>query len=173
MSVNSVSKNSSRANSAFIIGFFTILGAWAFELIGGYQPCELCLQQRLPYYIGLPILVLLIAFWDKIPTIFRIVLTLIVAAIFAWGAYMGIFHAGFEWGLWEGPTSCASPSESAGLSFDALNDLSNAQVVPCDKPQFRMFGISFAGYNAIISSIIFVILLLSAKGQYNRMKVNK
>ena len=165
---NSISTNSSRANSAFLLGFFTILGAWGFELIGGYVPCELCQVQRLPYYIGLPILVLIIGFWSKIPVKFRIILTLIVAALFAWGAYMGIYHAGVEWGFWAGPTSCAS--DVSGLSFNNLSDLSNSQVVPCDKPQFRMFGLSFAGYNAIISTIISLILIWSAKGQYNRIK---
>ncbi len=165
---NTISSNSSRANSAFLIGFFTILGAWGFELIGGYQPCELCQIQRLPYYIGLPILLIIIALWDKIAIFLRIALTIIVALLFAWGAYMGAFHAGFEWGFWSGPTSCAS--SEIGINFGELSRLNEVQVIPCDEPQFRMFGLSFAGYNAIISSIIFFILLWSAKGQYDRMK---
>ena len=33
----------------------TILGALAFEHFGGYQPCALCLMQRTPYYLGVPL----------------------------------------------------------------------------------------------------------------------
>ncbi len=168
MGTQTISKNSSRANSAFLIGLFTILGAWAFQLIGGYIPCELCYAQRTPYYIGLPLLAAIIIFWTKIPTMLRILLTLIVAAIFIWGAYLGGFHSGVEWGFWAGPTSCAGDSE--GLSFDALNNLNETMVVPCGQAQWRFLGISFAGYNALISSLISLILIWSALGQYKRIK---
>ena len=39
----------------FLIAGMTILGALGFEHIGGYQPCALCLQERVPYYAGLPL----------------------------------------------------------------------------------------------------------------------
>ncbi len=165
---SSISNNSSRANSAFMVGLFTILGALAFEHIGGYVPCELCLLQRWPYYIGLPLLAIIIGFWDKFPIILRIILTLIVALIFAWGAYLGAYHAGFEWGFWSGPASCGDNIE--GLSFDQLRDINETRIIPCNEPQFRLFGISFAGYNAIISTLIAALLLWSAKGQYERLK---
>jgi len=167
-SLNNISVNSSRANTAFLIGLFTILGAWGFEYIGGFVPCELCLIQRIPYYYGLPVLALVIIFWTKIPTIFRIILTLMVAALFAWGAYMGAFHAGVEWGFWQGPTSCTGLDE--GLNFSALSSINDAKIVPCDKPQFRFLGISFAGYNAVISSLIAGVLAFSAIGQFKRIK---
>ena len=164
-----ISANSSRANAALMIGFFTILGALACEYIGGYLPCELCLIQRQPYYFGLPVLVITIVFWNRIPVFPRIALTWIVAALFAWGAYMGAYHSGVEWGFWSGPTSCTGSGE--GLSFGDLNAINDARVVPCDKPEFRMFGLSFAGYNAIISTVITLILLWSAKGQYTSRKL--
>lgn len=167
-SPQTISANSSRANSAFMIGLFTILAAWGFEYIGGYVPCDLCLGQRLPYYIGLPLLAVTIGLWRTIPVPLRIGLTLVVAAIFAWGTYLGGFHSGVEWGFWPGPDHCTGTGE--GLNFSDLSNINAAKVVPCDEPQFRMFGLSFAGYNAIISAIVTVMLLWSAKGQYARMK---
>jgi len=163
-----ITRNSSRANAAFMIGLFTILTALGFEHIGGYMPCELCLGQRLPYYIGLPILGAIIGLWTSIPVMARIGLTLLVAALFAWGTYLGSFHAGVEWGFWPGPTACTGTGD--GVSFGDLNNINEAKVVPCDQPQFRLAGLSFAGYNAIISLIITGVLLWSAKGQYARMK---
>ncbi len=165
---NSVSTNSSRANSAFLLAFFTILAAWGFEHIGGYRPCELCQIQRLPYYIGLPILLIIIGLWNRIIPILRIILTLIVALLFMWGAYMGAYHAGFEWGFWPGPASCSG--DVGALNFSDLSRMNETIIVPCDKPQWRFLGLSFAGYNAIISTIISLILLWSAKGQYERLQ---
>ena len=157
-------QNSSLVNTAFVIGFFTILGAWAFELIGGYEPCQLCLVQRIPYYAGLPIIALLLIFWNKIPPLARMGTTLAAAAIFIWSTYMGTSHAGIEWGFWPGPSSCAG--NGSVISFSDLGALNTARVIPCDTPQFRFLGISFAGYNAIISVIIAYFLLRSAIGQF-------
>jgi len=166
--LQTISRNSSRANAAFMIGLFTILAALGFEHIGGYVPCELCLAQRLPYYIGLPMLALTIGLWASIPVFFRIGLTLLVAALFAWSTYLGGFHAGVEWGFWPGPTACAGTG--GGLDFSDLNNINASKVVPCDQPQFRLAGISFAGYNAIISLIVSAMLVWSALGQYARKK---
>ncbi len=160
--------NANRANTAFMIGFFTIVGAWGFELIGGYVPCELCLGQRLPYYIGLPLLAVIIGGWASIPAKVRIALTLGVAGIFVWSIYLGAFHAGVEWKFWPGPTACTGTG--AGLDFSSLNNLDAARVVPCDEPQFRFLGISFAGYNALISALISVFVFWSAWGQIRRLQ---
>ncbi|TIL77246.1 MAG: disulfide bond formation protein B, partial [Mesorhizobium sp.] len=32
----------------------TVGSALAFQHLGGYIPCKLCLEQRTPYYIGVP-----------------------------------------------------------------------------------------------------------------------
>jgi len=162
--------NSNRANTAFMIGFFTILGAWAFELIGGYQPCELCLGERVPYYIGLPVLAITIGMWKQIPALARLGLTLAVAVIFVWSAYLGAYHSGVEWKFWPGPTACTGGADT--IDFSALNAINDVRVIPCDTPQFRFLWISFAGYNALISALVVFFLLWSAKGQIARMKHN-
>jgi len=162
--------NSNRANTAFMIGFFTILAAWAFELIGGYQPCELCLGERTPYYIGLPVLAITIGMWKQIAPIPRLGLTLFVAAIFVWSIYLGLYHAGVEWEFWPGPTACTGGADA--IDFSALGAINDVRVIPCDTPQFRFFWISFAGYNALISALVVFFLLWSAKGQIARIKHN-
>ncbi len=159
--------NSNRANTAFMIGFFTILAALSFEMIGGYEPCELCLLERVPYYIGLPVLALTIGVWKQIAPPARLGLTLIVAAIFVWSAYLGAYHAGVEWKIWPGPSACTG---GAALDFSALGALDKARVVPCDTPEFRFLGLSFAGYNALISALVVFFLLWSARGQVSRIR---
>ena len=160
--------NSNRANTAFTIGLFTILGALCFEYIGGYQPCELCLLQRWPYYIGLPLLGLTIAMWRTVPVPARIGATIVVFALFVWSIYLGTYHAGVEWGFWPGPTSCTGLGE--GGNFSDLSNLNAKKVVPCDKVQWRFLGLSFAGYNALISVVIAGFLGWSVLGQIKRFR---
>lgn len=164
-SVNS--DNSNRANAAFMLGLFTILGALSFEHLGGYQPCELCYAQRTPYYIGLPILAVVISFWRAIPVLPRIAVTLIVAAIFLWSTYLGAFHAGVEWKFWPGPTSCTGSGLGA-LNFSDLSSANEVQVVPCDVPTWHFLGLTFAGYNALISLLISGLLWWSSMAQLKR-----
>jgi disulfide bond formation protein DsbB len=166
-------ENSNRANTAFTIGVLTILAALCFEYIGGYKPCELCLGQRIPYYVGLPLLAILLIQWKRLPVIaIRIPATLLIAAIFIWGTYLGAFHAGVEWGFWPGPTACTS-TVTSGLDFNSLNNLNDTKVVPCDVVQWRFLGLSFAGHNAVLSAIISGFLIWSAMGQIGRERDNK
>jgi disulfide bond formation protein DsbB len=152
------------AGLAFVIGLAAILGALGSQYIGGLQPCELCLEQRLAYYWGLPVLVAVLVFWNRLPLQVWYIAIVIVAAIFAWGAYMGVFHAGVEWGFWPGPTACTGTGTD--ISFE---DLSNLQpVVPCDQVQFRFIGISLAGYNALISLAIVALMLVALVDQWRR-----
>lgn len=87
------------AGAAFVLGLITIAGALASQYLGGLQPCELCLEQRLPYYWGLPLLALVLILWNRLPLPVWYVAMAIVTALFAWGTYLGGFHSGVEWGL--------------------------------------------------------------------------
>ncbi len=149
---------------AFLLGLVTILGALASQYIWGLQPCELCLEQRMPYYWGLPLLALILVLWNRLPLPAWYVGMAIVAALFAWGAYIGIFHSGVEWGFWPGPTACTGIGET--FSMDALNDLQ--PVIGCDVVQFRFLGISLAGYNALISLAVVALLGFAMLFQYRR-----
>jgi disulfide bond formation protein DsbB len=152
------------AGLAFLLGLATILGALGSQFIGGLQPCELCLEQRMPYYWGLPLLALILVLWNRIPLSVWWVGMAIVTALFAWGTYMGAFHSGVEWGFWPGPTACSGLGDS--FSMDALNDLK--PVIGCDVVQFRFLGISLAGYNALISLVIVALLAGAMVFQWKR-----
>lgn len=155
------------AGVAFVLGLAAILGALAFQFIGGLYPCELCLTQRWPYYIGLPLLALALIVWTRLTTAIRVGLMGIVAALFAWGAWVGGYHAGVEWGWWPGPQSCTGVGDDA-ISLDMLSDMSDVRIVPCDAIQWEMLGISLAGFNALISAGIVVLLVLAIIGQLRR-----
>lgn len=146
---------------AFVLGLATILGAWGSQIIGGLYPCELCLEQRMAYYIGLPILLGVLVLWNRLPLKVWYVAMAIVTAIFAWGVYMGSYHAGVEWGFWPGPTACTGVGDA--MDFDALSNMT--PVIRCDVVQFRFLGISLAGFNALISLAMVALLIVSIVAQ--------
>lgn len=131
----------------------TLLGALAFEHIGGLAPCPLCLQQRYPYWLGIPIaLVALLALARGYPGA-ATALALLVGAGFAAGSVLAFYHAGIEWHWWRGPTTCAGgalPSDVTAL----LSDLQGDAPPRCDEAAWRLLGISLSGYNALISAAL-------------------
>lgn len=134
------------------IGFVAIAGALVLEHGFGYVPCMLCLWQRWPYYLGVPLaaLVALVALQGDKPFLVRAELGLIVAT-FLVGAGLGVYHAGVEWGFWLGPASCAgatvAPTNAGGL----MAQMRATRIVPCDAAAFRVLGLSLAGWNVLVS----------------------
>ena len=90
-----------------LAGAGTIAGAWFFELVIGLSPARCASSSALPYYIGIP-LALIVAFAAsrKAPRGVVIAGLLVLAVLMIWSAYMGVFHAGVEWKLWSGPAEC-------------------------------------------------------------------
>ena len=152
------------AGLAFVIGLLTILAAWASQIWGGLVPCELCLGERLPYYWGLPILAVILLLWNRLPLTVWYVAMLIVGAIFVWSVYLGVFHAGVEWKFWPGPTACTS--DGTNLNLNQLTDLNAVKVVRCDQVQWSFLGISLAGYNALVSLVMVVLIAISVIDQW-------
>lgn len=131
-----------------------ILTALGFEHFGGYAPCPLCLQERYAYYAGIPLLLAaLVMIGAERPGVASALFGL-VALAFAVNAGLGVYHAGVEWKFWPGPTSC---SGSVALSRNAgslLERASGAHVVRCDDAPWHFLGLSFAGWNAVISVLL-------------------
>ena len=151
------------AIAAFVIGLAAILGAWGFQIFGGYSPCKLCLEQRIPYYAGLPVLLAaigLLALGGK-PALARVALIL-AGAIFVVGAGLGIYHAGVEWGFWLGPADCGGGTATTGNAADLLNQIRNTRVVSCTEAAGRVLGLSFAGWNVVASLIVAALSLRAA-----------
>ena len=151
------------ALTVFLLGLATILGAWGFQLIGGYVPCKLCLEERIPYYVGLPLVLLaLLGALQNWPPILVRLLLLVAAVGFAIGAGIGTYHAGAEWAWWAGPTDCGGGTATTGSAGDLLNQIAHTKVVSCSEASWRLFGLSFAGWNAVVSAALAVVALWGA-----------
>ncbi|NVP53658.1 disulfide bond formation protein B [Mycoplana rhizolycopersici] len=134
----------------------TVGGALGFEHIGGYIPCALCLLQRLPYYYGIPVALLatLSAALGGPPWLTRALL-LVAGVMMLVGAGLGVYHAGAEWGFWEGPSTCATTAQGVTQNAgDLLGDLDAKKPPSCTEASLRFLGLSFAGWNVIASLIL-------------------
>ena len=131
-----------------------LLGALAFQYIGGLAPCKLCIWQRWPH--GLAILAghlalrLTAAAW-------------LGAGLMLVGAGIGVYHAGVEQSWWDGPNTCTSGPITGQSAEDLLNQIMNAPIVRCDEIAWSMAGISMAGWNAILSLALVFIWVRAAR----------
>lgn len=140
------------AGGVFLVSAATLVAAWGFQYIGGYLPCELCYQERVPYYIGIPLaLVALVSALYGGPAWLTRGALLLTGLMFAWGTYLAGYHTGVEWHFWQGPTDCTGSGGAALSAGDLLKQIQNIKVVPCDRIQWSLFGLSFAGWNTVVS----------------------
>jgi disulfide bond formation protein DsbB len=141
----------------------TVGTALAFQYLGGYIPCKLCLAQRTPYYFGVPLMaVALLSAALRWPAWLMRALLFAGALLMVYSLYLGIHHAGVEWGWWAGPTDCGAVDIGAGSSSGGVLDQIDAIIPPsCDKASLRILGLSFAGWNAVAS---FFLALVAFRG---------
>ncbi|NWG70477.1 MAG: disulfide bond formation protein B [Parvularculaceae bacterium] len=144
-----------------------LAGAHLFQALG-YAPCPLCLDQRSVHWLALAVAVLgLVA-----QTIFkaRIAAAATVGAaalVYAVSAGLSGYHAGVEWKYWPGPKSCSATVDAGTLPVsveDLTSDLAARKVFAggCADAQWRLLGVSMAGYNFLVSSGLFALTLAAA-----------
>ena len=133
-------------------GLGAILGAFYFQYVLNYMPCPLCYQQRIPYYIVIP-LGLAVAAGACLGAPRRLLLAglAIMAAALLWNAGLATYHAGIEWKWWEGPKDCSGPVAGFGSAGGLMGKLQNINVVRCDQAPWTLLGLSLAGWNVLLS----------------------
>lgn len=138
----------------------TLAGAWYFQLIVGLSPCPLCLDQRIPYYLAVPLALIVAAFANN-RTLARAGFFLLAVVLTA-GCAIAVYHAGVEWKFWQGPTDCSGAVVSLN-GGNILDQMNRTRVIRCDEAAWTLFGISLAGYNALIAGTLALFALWTAK----------
>jgi len=141
---------------AFFVPAALLAGAYISQYVFGLFPCEMCWWQRYAHFAAL------------VPAVLAFVLNgagqrlmvRLAGAVLLIAALLGGYHAGVEYGWWEGITTCATTATAGG---DPLEAILNAPIVRCDTAPWELFGISLAGWNFLISgaAAIAVLVLLS------------
>ncbi|MFC4292754.1 disulfide bond formation protein B [Sphingorhabdus arenilitoris] len=132
--------------ASLALPLFLLGGAYVSQYIGGLYPCEMCWWQRYPHMAAIPIA--LLAFFVANPLAQRVSVALAAFAVFTSGV-IGGFHAGVEYGWWQGMTGCTSAITGSGEDY--MKAILNAPLLRCDVAPWQMFGISLAGYNFLLS----------------------
>jgi disulfide bond formation protein DsbB len=160
-----------------------LAGAWWFELWLGLIPCKLCLEQRQPHYAALGVTlfaVLLDAVFGKqdnpalkvrASALLGMCALFIIATLYAWSTWLGLYHSGVEWGWFAGPNDCGgTPSTAAPSPQDFLKQLQSVRVVSCTEAAWRLAGLSLAGWNALFSAALALLALTGSAAAFSRLR---
>jgi disulfide bond formation protein DsbB len=153
------------------VGAATLLGAWYFQFGLGLAPCPLCLEQRWPYYLAVPVAALLaVGAARSAPRGMLVAGFAAVALLMLWGAGLGFYHAGAEWKWWAGPQDCAGSGAPSGGAGDLLRRMQTTRVVRCDEAAWRdpVLDLSLAGWNVLISLALLCAAVLGLRDASKR-----
>jgi disulfide bond formation protein DsbB len=136
-----------------------LLGAFYFQYVEKLAPCDMCYWQRWPHMVAIAVgLAAGASFLQPRLALFFALLAITALLV---TAGIGVFHVGVEQQWWQGPQAC-SGRVPAGLSDAELKKyLSNARMVRCDQVAWKMWNISMAGWNAILSAGLAIVLAVS------------
>ena len=138
----------------FILSLISIIIAYFIEYALGYQPCNLCLIERIPYILSI-ILISIIFVFKKNEKFLILLLTL----IFSFSFLISIYHLGIEIGLIEESSVCGLKNGAETISKEELLKQLNKIYISCKDVTFRVFGLSLTSINMIISLIITIITI--------------
>jgi disulfide bond formation protein DsbB len=145
----------------------TILGAYYFQYVMELPPCPLCLEQRIAYYVSIPLaaVIAVAAGWHAPRRLLAVGLAVIALAML-FNAGLAIYHAGVEWKWWQGPLDCSGPLNDLTAGGDLLSTLHDLKLVRCDEAAWRFLGVSLAGYDVLISAGLAVVAAWGARATF-------
>ena len=133
-----------------------LAAAFGFQHLGELPPCKMCIWQRWPHAAAVVV---------------GLVGALVVHRYLAYAGALaalatsgiGFYHAGVEQDWWEGPSTCTSAPVGDLSVKDLLNQILEAPLVRCDEIPWELFGLSMAGWNAVVSLGLAGIWVLAAR----------
>jgi len=136
---------------ALLISGALLAGAHAFESFGGLRPCVLCLEQRERHWwiVGASAVLFLGGlFFGKRVGWYYTAAAAILGVLFLVSLKSAGYHVGVEQHIWT-------------AQCDTMGDIHHIRPMTfgneplnlprCDAPQWSLFGLTMAAYNAIIS----------------------
>lgn len=138
-----------------------LLGALAFQYVGGLAPCTMCIWQRWPHAAAIAL--------GGVGAVFPAAFVAVAGGMAALTtAGIGVFHVGVEQAWWEGPSTCTSGNVTGMSTGDLMEQIMTAPLVRCDEIAWSLAGISMAGWNAIASLALAVIWIAAARQASSR-----
>ena len=133
----------------FLISFIALISAYFIEYILGHQPCNLCVYERIPYFLA--ILIVLINFkYNKLEKY----LILSLAIIFLIATILSLYHLGIEQGFIQESLLCDLEKGANIVDKDEILKQLQQKSISCKDVTFKIFGLSLTNYNIIISLLL-------------------
>ena len=132
-----------------LISIIALISAFFIEYILGHQPCNLCILERIPYFLAIIVILLNYKFIE-----FEKFFILFLTIIFLFGTVLSLYHLGIEQGLIQESLVCDLKSGSNLLSKEEILKQLQEKSVSCKDVTFKMFGLSLTSYNILISLLI-------------------
>ena len=133
----------------FLVSIIALVSAFFIEYILGHQPCNLCILERIPYFLAIIIVLLNYKFIQ-----FERFFILLLAIVFLAGTILSLYHLGIEQGFIQESLVCDLKNGSNLLSKEEILKQLQEKSVSCKDVTFKIFGLSLTSYNILISLII-------------------
>jgi len=148
-------KNRTTLNLILLFSIFALSAAYFVQHILGHKPCNLCLIERLPYIFAIIIIISLGLILKK----FEKTIIILLILIFITATIISFYHFGIEQGFFKESLVCNLDGSITNLSKEDLIKELQQQTVSCKNVSFRIFSLSLATINTIISLILSVITI--------------
>ena len=145
----------------FIISLLSLLIALYIEFFLGYPPCKLCIYQRIPYLIAIFITFLGISYSKNLFWLYALLL------VFFSSFLLSGYHFGIEQEVFKEFSGCTGNSLDI-IDKNELLKILNSEVNSCKNVDFKIFGLSLATINFLLSFIIFILILKVIKNEKNK-----
>lgn len=133
-----------------------LLGALAFQHLGGLAPCKMCIWQRWPHGAAIVLGLLALVLPGPVLPVLGALAALATGGI-------GLYHTGVEQGWWQGPTTCTAAPVGALTPGELMDHIMNAPLVRCDEVPWQLFSLSMASWNMLLSLGLAAIWLIAAR----------
>ena len=147
-------KNRITFNLILIFSVFALGAAYFVQYILGHKPCNLCLIERIPYIFAIIIISL-----GLILKKFEKAIIVLLSLVFISATLISFYHFGIEQGFFKESLVCKLDNNITSLSKEDLIKELQQQTISCKDVSFRIFGLSLATINTIISLILSVITI--------------
>jgi disulfide bond formation protein DsbB len=132
-----------------LISIIALISAFFIEYILSHQPCNLCILERIPYFLAIIVILLNYKFIE-----FEKFFILFLTILFLFGTVLSLYHLGIEQGLIQESLVCDLKSGSNLFSKEEILKQLQEKSVSCKDVTFKMFGLSLTSYNILISILI-------------------
>ena len=150
---NQVNKKKLTLILVFIL--LVLISAFIIEYWLEHEPCKLCLYERIPYFLSIPLITKILFFrgYEKATL-------LILSLVFIISTVLAFYHFGIEQGFFNESLACAAGNLSEMLSKEELLEQLKQNVISCKDVSFKIFVFSLAAINTIFSTLLSVIFIM-------------